>query len=491
MLAEDDSSLRRVLSKRRANTETLRCLAQGGSGISITEEAPGFARPTLSLSTKAKTRRRLEEPETDGNSADVRGRSWQRSRTLNAVAPPRIEGDGMDSRSMHELDAMKSSISEVPLFKQCSPKFVEAIAEQVSHRLFTPGVNIITEGEYGDSMYILHRGEVEVLIGDTCVCTLADGAVFGEIAALCKNPVLARRTATIRAITLCDCRVTYRDSLLKIMTRFKGDEDILMKKLEARLTELQKLGKLPNKKEWWRIEVKAAEPPARAPGACDKLRATLPAISALTSRLGGLARTPAMRAVSDEPERESATSTPNENGENGEIGENEDRGREDFPVWALELACRTSDERTDVSCEGLRPGLAKPPSGKVSRRSSRGSRTSSAGTAKEAPPRPPPKKISLRGSCMTSFASIKADAKQKKAATSLDGYEYDGATVSKDSRAAAAQRPALPFRGGANSTRGAADAADAGHPNAQTMRRDIGTDADKSAIDRQVAERAG
>jgi len=426
MLAEDDSSLRRVLSKRRANTETLRCLAQGGSGISITEEAPGFARPTLSLSTKAKTRRRLEEPETDGNSADVRGRSWQRSRTLNAVAPPRIEGDGMDSRSMHELDAMKSSISEVPLFKQCSPKFVEAIAEQVSHRLFTPGVNIITEGEYGDSMYILHRGEVEVLIGDTCVCTLADGAVFGEIAALCKNPVLARRTATIRAITLCDCRVTYRDSLLKIMTRFKGDEDILMKKLEARLTELQKLGKLPNKKEWWRIEVKAAEPPARAPGACDKLRATLPAISALTSRLGGLARTPAMRAVSDEPERESATSTPNENGENGEIGENEDRGREDFPVWALELACRTSDERTDVSCEGLRPGLAKPPSGKVSRRSSRGSRTSSAGTAKEAPPRPPPKKISLRGSCMTSFASIKADAKQKKAATSLDGYEYDG-----------------------------------------------------------------
>lgn len=33
--------------------------------------------------------------------------------------------------------------------------------------------------------------------------------------ALCKNPLLARRTATIRALTLCDCRVTYRDSLLK------------------------------------------------------------------------------------------------------------------------------------------------------------------------------------------------------------------------------------------------------------------------------------
>ena len=31
-------------------------------------------------------------------------------------------------------------------------------------------------------MYILHRGDVEVIIGGTTVCTLSDGAVFGEIA---------------------------------------------------------------------------------------------------------------------------------------------------------------------------------------------------------------------------------------------------------------------------------------------------------------------
>lgn len=32
-------------------------------------------------------------------------------------------------------------------------------------------------------MYILHRGDVEVIIGGTRVCKLSDGAVFGEIAA--------------------------------------------------------------------------------------------------------------------------------------------------------------------------------------------------------------------------------------------------------------------------------------------------------------------
>jgi hypothetical protein len=31
-------------------------------------------------------------------------------------------------------------------------------------------------------MYILHRGDVEVIIGGTTVSTLSDGAVFGEIA---------------------------------------------------------------------------------------------------------------------------------------------------------------------------------------------------------------------------------------------------------------------------------------------------------------------
>ena len=32
-------------------------------------------------------------------------------------------------------------------------------------------------------MYILHRGDVEVIIGGSHVCKLSDGAVFGEIAA--------------------------------------------------------------------------------------------------------------------------------------------------------------------------------------------------------------------------------------------------------------------------------------------------------------------
>lgn len=325
------------------------------------------------------------------------------------------------SLRMDELNSMKSSISEVPIFKQCSPKFVEAIAEQVRHALFTPGTDIMTEGEHGDSMYILHRGDVEVLIGGNRVCTLSDGAVFGEIAALCKNPVLARRTATIRAITLCDCRMTERDSLLKIVSRFKADEDILMKKLEARFAELRGMGKLPNKKEWWRVEVKSAanEAPAGAPGTgvqglMSKVRASLPAISAMNaarklSAATKLKEEQRMKPVRDE-EGESVASTPNPDEKSPPS-----RGQLDFPVWALEVAAKRtqSSDRTEASPA---PGYNSPRQVSSRRRSSYSwhVRTPSTGpNSAERPRKPRSKRGGARGpTCIASVALLKAEAEQ-------------------------------------------------------------------------------
>lgn len=336
--SDDELSGERKCTKRRANTMSLKNLAIGGSDE---DEAPGFARPTLALSTKSKKgTKRFDNilSELSDLSSDEQPRNvWQKSRTLGAIPTPTlaVESHGghgvLDKAGMDELRAMKSSISEVPLFQNCSPKFVEAIAEQVSHRLFTPGVDIMTEGEYGDSMYILHRGDVEVIIGGTTVCTLSDGAVFGEIAALCKNPLLARRTATIRALTLCDCRVTYRDSLLKVMSRFKGDEDIVSRKLETRIVELRKMGKLPNQKEWWRVSVKQQE---GGPAPKPRSRPTLPSLGDAGEK--GSARadvTPALDIIADNEDQRTASNTPDES-----------RGRgEKLPVWALEMACRRTD----------------------------------------------------------------------------------------------------------------------------------------------------
>lgn len=393
---------------RRAKTISLRNLATGGVDE---DEAPGFAKPTLSLSTKSKrgTKRFddiLSELETDLSSDDQHCPPWQRSRTQGAVSPM-VETHGghgvLDKAGMDELRAMKSSITEVPLFQNCSPKFVEAIAEQVSHRLFTPGVDIMTQGEYGDSMYILHRGDVEVIIGGTRVCKLSDGAVFGEIAALCKNPLLARRTATIRALTLCDCRVTYRDSLLKVMSRFKADEDVVLRKLDTRIVELRKMGKLPNQKEWWRVTAKQDrdKTPPKSATSAPKLRQSLPLLSDRERGQKDFARahtTPALTA-SGEGERTAAHTPEVKSHAKGDYEETHN-----YPVWALEAACRRTDPLGETFHGSRDAKVTEDPGRRLS-----------TGLALRTPR--PSKKVRPRGtSCISSLASIKADAYDRECA---------------------------------------------------------------------------
>jgi len=65
-----------------------------------------------------------------------------------------------------------------------------------------PGDIVIQKGHIGRELYVISRGEVEVLADDgKVVATLSDGAYFGEIALLTSSP----RTATVRARTDCDC----------------------------------------------------------------------------------------------------------------------------------------------------------------------------------------------------------------------------------------------------------------------------------------------
>jgi CRP-like cAMP-binding protein len=67
--------------------------------------------------------------------------------------------------------------------------------------VYQPGEVIIRKGEMGRALYIISRGEVEVLddAGEV-VATLGEGAYFGEISLLLSEP----RTATVRASQYCD-----------------------------------------------------------------------------------------------------------------------------------------------------------------------------------------------------------------------------------------------------------------------------------------------
>merc|ERR1719272_145340 len=85
-------------------------------------------------------------------------------------------------------------------------------------------------------MYLLNRGEVEILIGSNVVCTLRDGSVFGEIALL---GVSSKRTATVRAASFCDCRVIQRAAFMRLLQSFPGERLFYETEAQRRLKEIE------------------------------------------------------------------------------------------------------------------------------------------------------------------------------------------------------------------------------------------------------------
>jgi CRP-like cAMP-binding protein len=76
------------------------------------------------------------------------------------------------------------------------------------------GAVIIKKGDPGNEMYVIVRGEVEVVDGTGQVkATLREGDCFGEVALLLSEP----RIATVRAKSACDLFVLEKADFSRIL----------------------------------------------------------------------------------------------------------------------------------------------------------------------------------------------------------------------------------------------------------------------------------
>ncbi|CAE7676123.1 Kcnh1 [Symbiodinium pilosum] len=189
------------------------------------------------------------------------------------------------SSAVFDAYAGKEVLSDVPLFKDCSVKFLEALSAKVHTRLVEPGTDIYLEGDQGDSLFFLSRGEVEVRHGDEVKSTCQDGEVFGEMAAVSKHPALTTRSATVRATGLCDFKVLQRDDLQQVLSHFREDAKRLEDKVERHIEELREQGALPARREWWRLDTS------------EKRRSSATSIASATSE-GGFRQSAWKRALS-------------------------------------------------------------------------------------------------------------------------------------------------------------------------------------------------
>ena len=134
-------------------------------------------------------------------------------------------------------------LRQMPLFAAVSLEELEAVADQFASEYYAANETIFAQGESGDRLYILVRGQVAVLATDVQgreqqIETLEDGDHFGEMALLQDRP----RSASIKTLTPCVVISLSRRRFKRLVERFPAMQpaiDRRMARSAENLTSLQ------------------------------------------------------------------------------------------------------------------------------------------------------------------------------------------------------------------------------------------------------------
>ena len=102
---------------------------------------------------------------------------------------------------MSEQDVMRF-LDRVPLLSGLPEEYRTLLAKHLERKTFRAGEIICREGEEGDALYIIGKGQVAVVTGneelglEVELARLRSGQVFGEMAILTRE----KRSATCRAV---------------------------------------------------------------------------------------------------------------------------------------------------------------------------------------------------------------------------------------------------------------------------------------------------
>jgi cAMP-dependent protein kinase regulator len=115
-----------------------------------------------------------------------------------------------------------------PLFRGMSPAEIAAVIRGIRLLSFGPGSIVVTEGEPGDSLFVVTTGLCRAFVRSATgrnleVRQLSEGDFFGEISILTGQP----RTATITTATPCELLELSRQSLDSIIKTHPRVKEVL------------------------------------------------------------------------------------------------------------------------------------------------------------------------------------------------------------------------------------------------------------------------
>lgn len=133
------------------------------------------------------------------------------------------------------LDTDAAALRKMPLFRGIDDQKLRLLAFMSERVRFDIGENIVEEGDFGDTAYIILEGRADVIIrtpgGEQMIATVKENDFVGEIAILIDVP----RTATVRATTDLVALLVTKEKFFKLVANFPDMSVEIMRSLAHRL----------------------------------------------------------------------------------------------------------------------------------------------------------------------------------------------------------------------------------------------------------------
>jgi MFS family permease len=129
--------------------------------------------------------------------------------------------------------AALAAIERVPLFAPLPPTSLEKLARAAATTSFAPGVQVVREGEPGETFYVVLGGTLRVTRGGERLRELGPGDCFGEIALMHDVPRTATVTATGDVALLQVERADFLGAVLGSIKSAAAVDELISLRVEA------------------------------------------------------------------------------------------------------------------------------------------------------------------------------------------------------------------------------------------------------------------
>jgi len=153
-------------------------------------------------------------------------------------SPPKPQRPNIGERTM--------TLKAVPFFTQLSDHELDLVRAVASEKTYPKNAVVLTEGEAGDSLYMIQSGKVKVFIGDEegreiILKILGPGSFFGEMSMIDKQP----RSASVTTLETSTFLVLQHTAFEKCVEQAPTIGNMVMQILAQRVREAdRKIGTL-------------------------------------------------------------------------------------------------------------------------------------------------------------------------------------------------------------------------------------------------------